>query len=328
MRRRDFITLLGGAAAAWPLAARAQQAAMPVIGVLSAEWPDPFTDRLRAFHEGLRETGYVEGRNVAIEYRWAEGQNDRLPALAADLVRRQVAVIVTPGSTPAALVAKAATTTIPIVFYVGADPVEVGLIGSLSRPGGNVTGVTTLNVEVGANRLELLHELVPTATIIAALVNPTNPAVAETLTRDLQTAAHTLGVQLHVLHASSERNFDTVFASLAQLRAGGLVIGVDALFNSQSEQLAALTIRHAVPAIYQFREFVSAGGLMSYGGTVVDTYRPLGVYTGRILKGEKPAELAVQQATRLELIINMKTAKALGLTVPLPLLGRADAVIE
>jgi putative tryptophan/tyrosine transport system substrate-binding protein len=328
IKRREFITLLGGAAAAWPLAARAQQAPMPVIGVLSAEWPDPFTDRLRAFHEGLRETGYVEGRNVAIEYRWAEGQNDRLPALAADLVRRQVALIVTPGSTPAALVAKAATTTIPIVFYVGADPVEVGLIGSLSRPGGNVTGVTTLNVEVGAKRLELLHELVPTATIIAALVNPTNPAVAETLTRDLQTAAHTLGVQLHVLHASSERDFDTVFASLVQLRAGGLVIGVDALFNSQSEQLAALTIRHAVPAIYQFREFVSAGGLMSYGGTVVDTYRPLGVYTGRILKGEKPAELAVQQATRLELIINMKTAKALGLTVPLPLLGRADEVIE
>jgi putative tryptophan/tyrosine transport system substrate-binding protein len=328
MKRREFITLLGGAAAAWPLAVHAQQAPMPVIGVLSAEWPDPFTDRLRAFHEGLRETGYVEGRNVAIEYRWAEGQNDRLPALAADLVRRQVALIVTPGSTPAALVAKAATTTIPIVFYVGADPVEVGLIGSLSRPGGNVTGVTTLNVEVGAKRLELLHELVPTATIIAALVNPTNPAVAETLTRDLQTAAHTLGVQLHVLHASSERDFDTVFASLVQLRAGGLVIGVDALFNSQSEQLAALTIRHAVPAIYQFREFVSAGGLMSYGGTVVDTYRPLGVYTGRILKGEKPAELAVQQATRLELIINMKTAKALGLTVPLPLLGRADEVIE
>jgi putative tryptophan/tyrosine transport system substrate-binding protein len=328
IRRREFITLLGGAAAAWPLAAGAQQPAMPVVGVLSAEWPDQFTDRLRAFHEGLRETGYVEGRNVAIEYRWAEGQNDRLPALAADLVRRQVAVIVTPGSTPAALVAKAATTTIPIVFYVGADPVEVGLIGSLSRPGGNVTGVTTLNVEVGAKRLELLHELVPTATLIAALINSTNPVVAETLTRDLQAAARTLGLKLHVLHASSERDFDTVFASLVQLRAGGLVIGTDALFNSRSEQLAALTIRHAVPSVYQFREFVSGGGLMSYGTTVVDTYRPLGVYTGRILKGEKPAELAVQQATKLELIINMKTAKALGITVPLPLIGRADEVIE
>jgi putative tryptophan/tyrosine transport system substrate-binding protein len=327
MTRREFIALLGGAAA-WPLAARAQQPAMPVVGVLSAEWPDQFTDRLRAFHEGLRETGYVEGRNVAIEYRWAEGQNDRLPALAADLVRRQVAVIVTPGSTPAALVAKTATTTIPIVFYVGSDPAEVGLIASLSRPGGNVTGVTTLNVEVGAKRLELLHELVPTATIIAALINSTNPVVAETLTRDLQAAARTLGLKLHVLHASSERDFDTVFASLVQLRAGGLVIGTDALFNSRSEQLAALTTRHAVPAVYQFREFVSAGGLMSYGTTVVDTYRPLGVYTGRILKGEKPADLAVQQATKLELIINMKTAKALGITVPLPLIGRADEVIE
>jgi putative tryptophan/tyrosine transport system substrate-binding protein len=326
--RRHFLTLLGGAAAAWPLVARAQQPAMPVVGVLSAEWPDQFTDRLRVFRDGLRETGYVEGRNLAIEYRWAEGQNDRLPALAAELVRRQVSVIVTAGSTPAALAARAATTTIPIAFYLGADPVEAGLVTSLSRPGGNLTGVVTLNVEVAPKRLELLHELVPTARIIAALINPTNPVLAETLTRDLQTAANTLGVQLHILHASSERDFDTVFASLFQLRAGGLVIGADALFNSRSEQLAALTIRHAVPAIYQFCEFVSAGGLMSYGTTVVDTYRPLGVYTGRILKGEKPAELAVQQATKLELILNMKTAKALGVTVPLPLIGRADEVIE
>jgi putative ABC transport system substrate-binding protein len=267
-------------------------------------------------------------RNVAIEYRWAEGQNDRLPALAAELVRRQVSVIVTAGSTPAALAASAATTTMPIVFYVGADPVEIGLVGSLSRPGSNVTGVTTLNVEVGAKRLGLLHELVPTAIIIAALVNPTAPVLAETMTRDLQAAARTLGLQLHVLHASSERELDTAFATLVQLRAGALVIGADALFNSRSEQLAALTVRHAVPAIYQFCEFVSAGGLMSYGTTVVDTYRPLGIYTGRILKGEKPAELAVQQAMRLELIINMKTARALGLTIPLPLLGRADEVIE
>ena len=327
MNRREFITLLGGAAVAWPLAARAQQAAMPVVGMLSAEWPGQFTDRLRAFHEGLRETGYVDGRNLAIESRWAEGRNDRLPALAAELVRRQVSVIVTAGSTPAALAASAATTTIPIVFYIGANPVEAGLVTSLSRPGGNVTGVVTLNVEVAPKRLELLHDLVPTATIIGALVNPTTP-YAEALTRDLRTAAHTLGVQLHVLHASSERDFDTVFTSLVQLRAGGLVIGTDALFNSRSEQLAGLALRHAVPAIYQFREFVSAGGLMSYGTTIVDTYRPLGVYTGRMLKGEKPAELAVQQATKLELILNMKTAKALGITVPLPLLGRADEVIE
>jgi putative ABC transport system substrate-binding protein len=327
VRRREFITLLGSAAV-WPLAARAQQAAMPAIGVLSAEWRDLFADRLRAFHEGLSETGYVEGRNLAIEYRWAEGRNDQLPALAAELVRRQVTVIVTAGSTPAALAARAATTTIPIVFYLGADPVEVGLVTSLSRPGGNLTGVVTLNVEVGAKRLELLHELIPTATVVALLLNPTNPTLAQTLSRDLQAAARTLGLQLHVLHASNEREIDTAFATLVQLRAGALVIGADALFNSRSEQLAALTVRHAVPAIYQFREFVSAGGLMSYGTTVVDTYRPVGVYTGPILKGEKPAELPVQQATRLELIINLKTAKALGITVPLPLLGRADEVIE
>src|SRR5262249_17714641 len=267
----------GGAVAAWPLAARAQQAAMPVVGMLSAEWPGQFTDRLRAFHEGLRETGYVDGRNLAIEYRWAEGRNDRLPALAAELVRRQVSVIVTAGSTPAALAARAATTTIPTVFYLGSNPVEAGLVTSLSRPGANLTGLVTLNVEIAPKRLELLHELVPTATIIAALINPTTPVLAETLTRDLQTAAHQLGVQLHLLHASSERDFDTVFATLVQLRAGGLVIGTDALFNSRSEQLAALALRHAVPAIYQYREFVSAGGLMSYGTTVADTYRPLGV---------------------------------------------------
>jgi putative ABC transport system substrate-binding protein len=327
MRRRNFIALLGGAAA-WPLGARAQQPAMPVVGVLSAEWPDLFTERLRAFHDGLRETGYVEGHNLTIEYRWAEGRNDRLPALADELVRRQVAAIVAAGTTPGALAARSGTTTIPVVFYIGANPVKEGLITSLSRPGGNVTGVVTLNVEVAAKRLELLHELVPTATTVALLVNPTNPTLAETITRDLEAAARTLGVQLHVLHASSEREIDTAFATLVQLRAGALVIGADAFFNSRSKQLAALTTRHAVPAIYQFREFVSAGGLMSYGSTVADTYRPLGVLTGRILKGEKPAELPVQQATRVELIVNMKTAKALGLTVPLPLLGRADEVIE
>ncbi len=317
--RREFITLFGGAAAAWPLAARAQQPAMPVIGFLSAEWAGLTAERMRAFHEGLRETGYVEG---------AEGHNDRLPVLATELVRRQVTVIVAAGSTPATLAAKAATTTIPIVFYLGADPVDIGLVTSLSRPGGNLTGVVTLNAEVSAKRLELLHELVPTSTTVALLVNPTSPTLADTITRDLRAAAQNLRLQLHVLHASSESEFDTAFATLVQLRAGALVIAADALFNSLSEHLAALTVRHAVPAIYQYREFVSAGGLMSYGTNVVDTYRPLGVYTGRILKGEKPAELAVQQATRLELIINMKTAKSLGLTIPLPLIGRADEVIE
>jgi ABC-type uncharacterized transport system substrate-binding protein len=282
---------------------------------------------LRAFHDGLRETGYVEGRNLAIEYRWAEGRNDRLPALATELVRRQVTVLVAT-STPAVLAARIATTTIPIVFFVAADPVQLGLVTSLSRPEGNLTGVVTLNVEVAAKRLQLLHELVPTATIVALLVNPSNTALAETITKELEAAARTLGVQLHVLHASSERELDTAFATLVQLRAGALVIGADALFNSRSEQLAELTIRHRVPAIYQFREFVSTGGLMAYGSTVLDTYRPLGVYTGRILKGEKPAELPVQQATKVELVINMKTAKALGLTVPLPLIGRVDEVIE
>jgi putative ABC transport system substrate-binding protein len=326
VNRRKLITLLGGAAT-WPLSARAQQPAMPVIGVLSAEWPNLFSDRLRAFHDGLRETGYVQGQNLAIEYRWADGQNDRLPALAADLVRRQVTVIVAT-STPAVLAARTATTTIPIVFFVAADPVQLGLVTSLSRPEGNLTGVVTLNVEVAAKRLELLHELVPTATIVALLVNPSNAALAETTTRELEAAARTLGLQFYVLHASSERELDAAFATLVQLRAGALVIGADPLFNSRSEQLAALTIRHRVPAIYQFREFVSAGGLMAYGSTVLDTYRPLGIYTGQILKGEKPAEMPIQQATKVELVINRKTAKALGLTVPLPLIGRVDEVIE
>jgi putative ABC transport system substrate-binding protein len=244
------------------------------------------------------------------------------------MVRRQVSVIVAAGSTPAALAARSATTTIPIVFYIGADPVETGLVTSLNRPGGNLTGVVTLDMEVAPKRLELLHELVPTATIVALLINPTNTTLAKALTKALQTAAGALGLQLHVLHASSEREFDTAFAKLVELRAGALVIGVDALFNSRSEQLAALTLRHRVPAIYQWREFVSAGGLISYGTNVADTYRPLGVYAGQILKGKKPVAVPVQQATRVELIINMKTARALGLTVPLSLLGRADEVIE
>jgi putative tryptophan/tyrosine transport system substrate-binding protein len=329
MRRRDFIEVVAGSAMTWPLVARAQQPSMPVVGVLSAEWPNAITaDRLRAFRQGLNDTGYVEGRNVMIEYRWAEGRNDRLPALAAELVRLPVNVIVILGSTQASIAAKAATTTIPIVFATGGDPVRLGLVASLNRPGGNMTGVTVLTVEVVPKRLELLHELVPTATIIAALVNPTSPVLAEPETRDLQAAARTLGLTLHVLHASSEQEIDTAFTTLDQLRAGALVIGADPYFNSRSEQLAALTLRYAIPAIYEWREFVLSGGLASLGPTVADTYRPLGVYTGRILKGESPADLPVQQATKVELIINLKTAKALGITVPLDLSGRADELIE
>jgi putative ABC transport system substrate-binding protein len=263
---------------------------------------------------------------VTIEFRWADSQYDRLPAMAAELVRRQVAVI-TAGAFPAALAAKTATTAIPIVFSIGVDPVAFGLVTSLNRPGGNITGVTNLNLDLGPKQLEVLHQLVPTATVMAALVNPTNPN-AEMHARDLQTAAGTLGVQLRVLHASAERDFDTVFAAMVQLRAGGLVIGSDAFLLSRGAQLGALSVRHAVPAINQFREFAAAGGLVSYGSSITDAYRRVGVYTGRVLKGEKPADLPVQQSSKVELIINLKTAKALGLAVPLSLLGRADEVIE
>jgi putative ABC transport system substrate-binding protein len=324
MKRREFVAGLAGVVA-WPLAARAQQPRVPVIGFLSSAAPDRDAGRLRAFRQGLSETGYVEGQNVAIEYRWAEEKNDRLPALAADLVRGQVTIIV--ANNPAALPAKAATTTIPIVFTIGFDPVAAGLVASLNRPGGNLTGVTSLNLELGLKRLELMHEIVPGASIMAFLVNPTSPS-ADTQLRDLQAPARTMGRQLHVLHASTERDFETAFATLVQLRAGGLVIGPDAFFNSRSEQLATLAVRHAVPAIFQFRAFAAAGGLVSYGGSLAELNRQSGVYTGRILKGEKPAELPVQQSTKVELIINLKTAKALGITVPDHLLRRADEVIE
>jgi putative tryptophan/tyrosine transport system substrate-binding protein len=279
-----------------------------------------------AFRDGLKESGYVEGQNVAIEYRWAEGHYDRLPAMAADLVRRQVSVIA--ANTPANLVAKTATSTIPIVFTTGSNPVQIGLVPNLRRPGGNVTGVSQLNVETGPKRLELAHELMPAATVLALLVNPSDPPRAETLSRDAQAAAVPLGLQLHILRAGTDAEIEAAFAGFAQLKAGVLVIGSDAFFSARSQLLAELSLRYAAPAIYESNEFVNAGGLMSYGGTIKESYRWAGIYTGRILKGEKPADLPVVQSTKVELILNLKTAKALGLTVPLSLLGRADEVIE
>jgi putative tryptophan/tyrosine transport system substrate-binding protein len=326
LKRREFITLLGGAATTWPLATRAQQ--MPVIGYLGTGSPESDAARVNAVRVGLKEAGYVEGHNVAIEFRWGQGQNDRLPALVADLVRRQVAVILTLGSTPATLAAKEATTTIPVVFSVGVDPVAAGLVASMNRPGGNITGVSFLTSLLGPKLLELLHETVPTALNIPLLVNPTSPTFAETLSKDAHAAARALGLELYVLHASTEGDFDTVFSTLAQLRADALVIGGDAFLYSRIEQLAALTVRHAVPTISQYREFAAAGGLMSYGASYTDALRLVGIYAGRILKGDKPADLPIMQSTRVELVLNLKTAKALGLTFPISLLGRADEVIE
>jgi putative ABC transport system substrate-binding protein len=327
MRRREFITLLGGAVAAWPIVARAQQPGMPVIGFLNSASRDGYVPELAAFMLGLKDTGYIDGQNVKIEYRWAEGHYDRLPALIADLVQHQVSVLAAT-STAAALAAKAAKLTTPVVFTTSGDPVRLGLVDNLSRPSGNITGATQLNAEVGPKRLELLHELLPTATIIALLVNPTNP-VSETLSRDMEAAARTLGLQLHVLKASTDQDLDTAFATLVQLRVSGLVIAsADGFFTSRTEHLAALAVRHAVPTIYQYRELAAAGGLMSYGGNNKDSYRTAGIYTGRILKGEKPEDLPVQQVTKIEMVVNLKTAKALAVNIPLTLLGRADEVIE
>jgi putative ABC transport system substrate-binding protein len=327
MRRREFISLIGGVAATWPLAAQAQQPTLPVVGFVSIASAKDYAPQSSAFLKGLSEAGYVDGRNVVVEFHWAEGRIDRLPAVMADLVHRQVAVIAAT-STEVAIAAKAANTTIPIVFETASDPVRLGLVAHLNRPGGNVTGITSVNVEMAPKRLQLLHELVPTASVIALLVNPANPRVTETNIKLFQTAARALGLELHVLNASTESDFDGVFAKLIQLRAGGLVIGPDSFFTGQNEQLAALTVRHAVPAIYHNRSFAAAGGLLSYGGDTTDAYRLAGTYVGRVLKGEKPADLAVQQATKVELYINLKTATALGLTVPNTLLGRANEVFE
>jgi putative ABC transport system substrate-binding protein len=327
MRRREFITVLVATAVSWPLPVRAQQPNIPLVGFLNVASSHDFRPMADAFRQGLQETGYAEGQNVAIEYRWAEGHSDRLPAMLADLIHRQVVVIVAT-STQAALAAKAATKTIPIVFETGGDPIQLGLVASLNRPGGNVTGVTQLTGNLVPKELEVLHELLPTAKMVALLVNPANPALAEEETREATSATQMLGLELHVLKASTEEQLEAVFANLGQLRVGGLVVGPETFFTSHPGQLAALAIRHAVPTIYKGREFAAAGGLVSYGTSITSSYHLAGVYTGRVLKGDKPADLPVQQTTKIDLYINLKTARALGITVPLPLSGRADEVIE
>jgi putative tryptophan/tyrosine transport system substrate-binding protein len=327
MKRREFITLLGGATAAWPLVARAQQpAVLPVVGFLCASATGPYAPLAAAFAQGLKESGFIEGVNVVVEYRWGESQSSRLPALAADLVRRKVAVIAATGGEAAVRITMAATTTIPIVFQAGGNPVEDGFVPSLARPIGNVTGVTLFNVELLPKRLELLHELVPAAKPLAALLNPQNPS--NNTTRNLNAAAQTLGLDLQIVNASNEQEIDAAFASLVRMRAGGLLIGTGNLFTSHSEQLAALTLRHTIPAIYGFRQFPAAGGLISYGGNTAETYRLVGVYVGRILKGDKPSDLPVIQPSKFEMVINRKTASALGVVIPPSLLALADEVIE
>ena len=324
MKRRELITLLGGTTVTWPLAARAQQRAMPVIGFISSTSAQVYAAKLPAFAQGLKEEGYIEGQNVAIEYRWAGDHDDQLPVLAAELVRRQVSVIAAGGG-PASVAAKAATAKIPIVFETASDPVTLGLVASLNRQGGNLTGVTNLNVEVGQKRLELLRELLPAATIIAVLVDPSAPTITEQFMRDLQAGAPAFGMQLQVLEASNDRDLDMVFAAL---RADALVIGPYLFFNSRVEQLVALSLRYAVPTIFTYHKYVAAGGLMSYGGNEAETYRLVGNYTGKILNGVKPGDLPVQRVTKVELTINLKTAKALGIVIPLALSGRADKLIE
>jgi putative ABC transport system substrate-binding protein len=327
MRRRDFIKAIAALPALCPLAARAQRPAMPVVGFVNTASPAGYTAMANAFHQGLKDTGYADGQNVTIEYRWAEGHNELLPAIVADLVRRQVAVIAAT-SAPAALAAKAATMTIPIVFETGADPVTLGLVASLSHPGGNITGVTQTNVEIAPKRLQLLHEVIPAAKILGLLVNPNDGALAESYTREVQAAAGSLRLELPILNASTVSDFDGLFAKLFQLGAGGLVISGGAFLTNYSEQLAVLALRHAMPTIFQSREFALAGGLLSYGAAITEAYRLVGSYVGRILKGEKPDNLPVQRATKVAMYINLKTANALGIAVPLPLLGRADEVIE
>jgi len=327
MRRREFITLLGGVAA-WPLAARAQQSKLPVVGFLHSASASTFAEHIPAFHKGLGEAGYVDGQNTRVEYRWAEGHNEALPALAADMVRRRVAVIATPISTPATLAAKAATSTIPIVFVIGADPVKLGLVVSLNRPGGNATGISDVGVQLGAKRLALLQELMPSAERFAALVNPDNPGITESFVSELQTAASVIGRKIEVVTASTNSGIDTAFGMMMKMRADAFLISPEALFVTRRVQLLTLAARHGLPAMYHRREFADAGGLMSYGSSLADQFRQTGLYAGRILKGEKPADMPVQLPTKFEFVINLQTAKTLGIQIPAGLLARADEVIE